>query len=409
MDHPSVFVAIPAMDELHTLPLLLQDLSMQENTAALHVRVCVNQPDDYWDLPEKQHVCQQNQLLMDWLRNQSPLPVHLLDFASRGKGWHGKHFGVGWARKKLFESICEKAQAEDILISLDADTRIRPGYVHSILENFHKNPQIPAISVPYYHTLDASEDQNRAMLRYEFYMRNYALNLLRIGSPYGFTALGSAIAMRVGALCKIGGITPLQSGEDFYLLQKFRKMAPIGLYNRESVYPAPRTSNRVVFGTGPAISKGMDGHWSAYPIYHHSLLAPIEESYRKLPDLFQQDLHSDFLDFLQQTVKSSQHSPQTDSLWTRIRANTKDLPHFEQAFHEKADGLRILQFLRLQHKQYPMRDEQALFENLKYWMPSDLPDWYSAKLSFEDYTVEQLNQLRNLLFEEEMVWRKKSV
>ena len=307
---------------------------------------------------------------------------------------------MGWARKILFDNILAKANPEDIIISLDADTRIKSGYLQSIADNFAQHPEWPAIAVPYYHLLTGDEARDRAILRYELYMRNYAINLLRIGSPYGFTALGSAIAMRAGALRKIGNITPLKSGEDFYLVQKFRKMATIGLYNEEMVYPAARYSSRVAFGTGPAMMKGNQGDWNSYPLYHYSLFEPIAQTFALLPQLYHQDVHTEFLDFLQESAKSDV------SLWQSIRQNVKDLPHFIQAFHEKADGLRTLQFVRRQQQTRPMEDEFALHQNLSLWQPSQIPDWYYPEIGFNQFTIKQLDYIRNLLLDYETELRK---
>jgi len=402
MTSPRIFVAIPAMDELQELPLTIQDLAAQQVCAPFEVHICVNQPDNFWQQPEKQDVCSNNQALLSLLNDYQGLSLHILDYASPGKGWKGKNFGVGWARKVLFEIIFKTAQPDDIIISLDADTRIKPGYLQSIADNFAQHPDFPAIAVPYFHPLTGDEVRDRAILRYEFYMRNYAINLLRIGSPYGFTAIGSAMAMRAWALRKIGGITPLKSGEDFYLMQKMRKMAVVGLYNEECVYPAARYSSRVDFGTGPAMLKGSHGDWESYPIFHHSLFEPIEETYRTVDQLFTKDLQNPFLNFLQANAK-------TDiSLWDSIRQNVKDLPHFIQAFHEKADGLRILQFLRLQQRQHEiLSDENALRQNITHWIPNGIPAWWASDISFNNLSVKQLDFIRTLLFNYENRLRKK--
>lgn len=400
MATPHIYVAIPAMDELQDLPLTLQDLATQQVRVPFEVHVCVNQPEEYWQQPDKKEICEHNQQLLCYLRQYQDIPLQILDYSSPGKGWRGKDFGVGWARKVLFENILKSADPEDILISLDADTRINPNYLQSIADNFAQHPEWPAIAVPYYHPLTGEEARDRAILRYELYMRNYAINLLRIWSPYGFTALGSAIAMRASALRKIGNITPLKSGEDFYLVQKFRKMATIGLYNEEMVYPAARYSSRVAFGTGPAMMKGNQGNWNSYPLYHHSLFEPIAQTFALLPQLYHQDVHTDFLDFLQESAKSEV------SLWQSIRQNVKDLPHFMQAFHEKADGLRTLQFVRRQQQTRPMEDEFALHQNLSLWQPSQIPDWYHPEIGFKQLTVKQLDQIRNLLLDYETELRK---
>lgn len=395
----SLFVAIPAMDEWESLPLTLHDLAVQEDAPAFEVHICVNQPEHYWSLPDKREICDRNQQTLQYLRQYQGLSLHVLDRASQGQGWPVRRQGVGWARKTLFDHILTQTADHDLIVSLDADTHVAPRYLHSVAATMACHPEWPALAVPYYHPLTDDEFQDRAILRYEIYMRNYALNLLRIGSPYSFTALGSAIVMRAGALRKIGGITPVQSGEDFYLLQKFRKMAPIGLYNEVPVFPSARLSDRVPFGTGPAIAKGRHGDWESYPVYHHTHFESIADTYRQLSQLYREDIVTDFLSFLQKQFNEEQ-------LWDKIRQNVTDFEHFERAFHQKADGLRILQYLRQRHREQPCPDETALFDNLTMWIPDRLPDWYTAERSFDEFTVAQLDHLRALLYELENEWRK---
>ena len=55
-----IFVAIPAMDELQELPLTLQDLSVQDVQCPVEVYICVNQPDNFWQLPEKHDTASAN-------------------------------------------------------------------------------------------------------------------------------------------------------------------------------------------------------------------------------------------------------------------------------------------------------------------------------------------------------------
>lgn len=406
MNTPKLYVAIPAMDELQDLPATLQDLAAQSAISSFEIYICVNQPEEYWQNPDKKQICDNNQQLLRWLTEHAEKNIHVLDYASTEKGWTGKKFGVGWARKVLFDHILTFANPDDIIVSLDADTRIRPGYLSSILTNFKEHPAVPAISVPYYHPLTGEEANDRAILRYELYMRNYAINLYKIGSPYSFTAVGSAIAMRAGALKKVGGITPVKSGEDFYLVQKLRKMAPVSNWNEEMVYPAARFSNRVFFGTGPALIKGSQGSWESYPIYHHSLFKAIDETYHHLPELYTEDIETPFLTFLQQQMPNTKNP--NESIWQSIRNNVKDLPHFVQAFHEKADGLRILQFLRQEHREKPIADEVALHRNLQHWTGGSAPSWYHENSTFDTMSTAQLQELREHLFRIEMDERKDS-
>ena len=105
-------------------------------------------------------------------------------------------------------------------------------------------------------------------------------------------------------------------------------------------------------------------------------------------------------DFLQQQFNNTQ-------LWQSIRQNVKDIPHFIKAFHEKADGLRILQYLR-QRISNNTTDEQNLFENLQAWCPEKIPQSFTADTTFQQLSTEQLNELRDLLFDLEMKLRNRS-
>ena len=354
----TLHVAIPAMDEADWLPSTMAALLAQHCRYPFRIYVCVNQPEAY-RTDGREAVCLHNEETLRYLQSLCPCRVSVIDRCSRGQGWTGKKHGVGQARKELFDGILQQASADDVIVSLDADTLVLPDYLQSIADNFESHrrladkglqPPLMAIAVPYYHQPSGDEATDRAMLRYEIYMRHYLLQLLRIASPYAFTALGSAIAVRCSALKAIGGITPMQSGEDFYLLQKIckagmkwadgRMQSPITLWNSRTVEPATRLSARVPFGTGPAIAKGRLGDWSSYPLYAPGGFDTIEAAYRLIPELYEgKHPENDFLVFLEEQYKDSR-------LWEPLRANHKDLPHFAKAFHEKADGLRILQFLK---------------------------------------------------------------
>lgn len=391
-------VAIPAIDELDHLPVTLDNLAAQRVNYPFTVYVCVNQPESWWNNPDKIDVCQNNQQLIKFIRNYPKLPVEIIDKSSLGNGWGDKNHGVGWARRTLFDHILSVATAEDVIVSLDADTCVKPEYLQSIGENF-ENRTLTAVSLPYYHRLTDDDAANRAILRYEIYMRSYLINLYGISSPYNFTAVGSAIAVRVEALRKIGNITPMKSGEDFYLLQKLRKMAPISNWNAQAVYPAARFSARVYFGTGPAMIKGNEGHWESYPIYHYSLFSSIKDTYLQLAKLYTEDFETPFLQFLKEQYRD-------DKLWVPIRQNSKTLERFERAFHEKADGLRILQYLKEVNPTQGKTDSVALRENMMHFFDGKIPDFMPEGYELSDLTIEQLDIIRNMLFEKEMQLRK---
>ena len=87
------------------------------------------------------------------------------------------------------------------------------------------------------------------------HLRYYYQGLAYSGFPYVFHTVGSAIAVKALSYVKAGGMNSRQAGEDFYFIQK---LVPSGGYfnlNSTTVYPSPRASFRVPFGTGASIGK----------------------------------------------------------------------------------------------------------------------------------------------------------
>ncbi len=380
------------MDELENLPTLVECLN-QQTYRNFCVYICVNQPDSWWEDSYKVHVCQSNQSTIEHLQTIEYPPITIIDRSSRGQGWDAKHQGVGYARKTLFDTILQTASDGDIIASLDGDSSFSPSYFSSLTEQFSQKPYISAIAVPYFHPLSGNETTDRSLLRYEIYMRHYLINMLLIGNPYAFTAIGSAMAFRVEAYKRGGGITPLRGGEDFYLMQKLCKTGNVSVFNKEIMYPIGRPSQRVPFGTGPAVMKSLAELDASYPFYATESFQKVRQTFGLFHALYENDLPTPMTDFLCQQLK-------TDNLWGPLRKNFKTRELFAKACSERVDGLRILQFLKSEHRQGTSERNFAEFCSAN---GIELP----RAFSFEKTPVEQLGEVRNLLFEKEMALRKK--
>ena len=150
------------------------------------------------------------------------------------------------------------------------------------------------------------------------------------------------------------------------------------------------------------MQRGAEGIWDSYPIYSHRCFEPIQEAYHSLQVLYENRISvadNEFLTFLQKD------NDKTD-IWTDIRRNVADFDHFVKAFHQKADGLRILQFVRTKHRQQPVDEIIALYENMQCWLPETCPSWFSKTRPFANYPIVQVDELRRLLFEAEDELRK---
>ena len=356
-------IAVPLMDELDNLDNLLGCLRAQRHKN-FTTYFCVNQPeswhgsDDHW----QRQVVDNNRLTIERLSKSTDLDIVVIDHSSKGFGWTEKRKGVGWARKVLMERIADERGDDEIIVSLDADTRFDADYFASVVGAFDRHPFISAIAVPYYHPLTGDEIIDRRLLRYECYMRHYMINMLEIGSPYAFTALGSAMAFTVAAYKKAGGITPLQGGEDFYLMQKFVKTGTVLVGGEDMehlmVRPQGRISQRVPFGTGPAVAMNITEQKQKYPFYAKEGFLKVKATYDLFPTLFNADHETPMTAFLKDQLKTS-------DLWSPLRRNFKTKDLFVRACKEKVDGLRILQFLRTIGGEDPLDFEKEPMERIE--------------------------------------------
>lgn len=361
--------------ELENIPPLMERLRHQ-SFQDFSIYCCVNNEEGGKGFKENQASIQ----LLQTFGN-----VTIIDRSSPGKGWIGKRKGVGWARKELFESILKEHDDHELVVSLDADTDFDEDYLEAVLQTMNRHPKHCAFSVPYFHPLSSNDAANRPMLRYECYMRHYLIHLLRMRNPYAFTALGSAIVFPMWAYKRVGGITPLQGGEDFYLLQKFAKtgrlsnnFCPPYAERLMTVRPQGRVSDRVPFGTGPAIAKGVSGMQESYPFFSSAGFQAIENTYSLFYDLYEHDIETPMSAFLRQQLA-------TDELWEPLRKNFKDRSLFVHACTERVDGLRMVQFLK-------SRPEFRI-------PPEELP------VDFQNDSIDALDAYRTSLFHTEMQLR----
>lgn len=335
-----IYIAVPAQDEFEGLQVLCNELCRQTFNNFILI-VCVNQLDDWWRESTKITLCENNRQSLAFLKafsETAPFKTEIIDQSSPGKGWNKKHFGVGWARKTAMDTAARMADEDDLILCLDADTRIQDNYLEAVNESWQQNPLASGMSIPYFHNTNGDHANDLAILRYEIYMRSYAINLYRINNPYNFTAIGSSMASPVWAYNRIKGITPRISGEDFYFMQQLRKTGRIVNWCETETYPSSRPSNRVVFGTGPAVSKGMMGQWESYPIYNPLDFDLIGQTTALFASLHESDINTPLDEFMQEVFGALP--------WPILRSNNSNKERFIHACHEKLDALRILQFLK---------------------------------------------------------------
>jgi len=94
---------------------------------------------------------------------------------------------------------------------------------------------------------------------YELYLRYYTLGLRWARSPYAFLSLGSCLAVRAEAYAQVRGFPKREAGEDFHLLCKVAKVAPIQNVISSPIRIESRRSRRTPFGTGARVETLLEG------------------------------------------------------------------------------------------------------------------------------------------------------
>ncbi|MEO1451979.1 MAG: hypothetical protein AAFV07_20780, partial [Bacteroidota bacterium] len=265
-----------------------------------------------------------------------------------------KHAGVGLARKiGMDEAVDRLLQAENpsgLVVGLDADCSVSPNYLQALSHASMNFPKKEAFSLNFTHPLKGDEfspEIYAAITDYELYLRFYVEALRWAGHPHAFHCIGSSMAVRADAYQARGGMNRRKAGEDFYFLQKFIQEGTLAELNETTVYPAPRASHRVPFGTGKAVQTLLDQDtgqtgfaWESF-IWLKNFIHQIPHWYRHDPEIHNHSLtiyliEKGWLDKIKE-----------------IRSQVKTEAAFVKRFYKWFNGLRVLQYLHEARKVWP--------------------------------------------------------
>lgn len=269
-----------------------------------------------------------------------------------------KHFGAGLARKMLMDEAVARfnknGNPEGIILSLDADATVESNYIRAINEHFSIYPQTSGCSIQFKHPSEGDEfpeEVYTAIQNYEIHLRYYLQALRFTGYPYAFHTIGSCFAVKAGVYCRNGGMSKRKAGEDFYFIQKVAMQGNYSECNSTTVYPSPRPSNRVPFGTGPEISRQLKNPGLPYLTFAPELFGHLRVFYSGAAKLYSEsdeksfvkNLHPHLLTFLELNTFAQQLS--------EIRGNVASEHSFYQRFLRKFNMFWILKYLHYAEEQ----------------------------------------------------------
>ncbi len=279
----------------------------------------------------------------------SALRLAYIDASSPGQEL-GRKMGVGEARRIGLDTalgvLCRNGYPDGLLISLDADSTVEPNYLQAISEHF-AGSNAGAGVVAFAHPVPDDLVHREAILLYEIFLRYHELGLRAAGSPYALPTVGSTIVARGGAYVAAGGMNRKQAGEDFYFIQQLVKTSSVSRIDTTTVFPSPRASDRVPFGTGASMGRHLRGDGDLRTVYHPGgyrvlgawlalVLDHLEDSAEELlngggaiaPQLGTFLTQQDF-----------------DTIWPKLQQNASDLAGLASQFHRWFDGFKSLKLI----------------------------------------------------------------
>jgi hypothetical protein len=351
----AIIIVVPAYDEPGIGMMLDSLASCSVPNCGTEVIIVVNAPAD-----ASAESVRNNKITLEniekWKEKNSDVffRIHPIEaFPGNLKDW-----GVGLARKTGMDEAVRRFnklnRPEGVILNLDADCRVEKNYFVSVYNELLNNKERSACSLYFEHPLDGENyhaEVYRSIALYELHLRYYFQGLIYSGYPYVYHTVGSAIAVKALPYIKAGGMNRKRAGEDFYFIQKLIPAGGFFNLNSTTVYPSPRPSFRVPFGTGASISK-MTGSGQPDLLTYNMLAFKELKLFFSLAEDHYIKRHQDFAGFyksLPSGVKSFIGEMELYDKLAEIKNNTSGFPAYKKRFFGWFNMFRVVKYLNHVH------------------------------------------------------------
>ncbi len=350
-----IIVVVPAFDEPGVTTLLNSLASCDEPACSAEVLIIINAPAQAGEesLLNNRRSFEE---VESWKNKNTDCFFRLFVFDAGQpaiKGW-----GAGLARKAGMDEAVRRFDSidnpEGVIVSLDADCLVAKDYFTAICNDLLKRKDRSACSIYFEHPVTGSgftRGTYRNITLYELHLRYYVQGLKYSGFPYAFHTIGSAIAFRAGQYVRAGGMNRKQAGEDFYFIQKLVGMEGYFSLHSTTVFPSPRESSRVPFGTGPAMGRLMESKEGRLLTYNIETFIELKYLFSGVPLFFRQE-HSEIRAFYQ-TLPAGLKFFIFEKEWSdkieELKANTSSPDSFTKRFFGWFNMFRIVKYMNHVH------------------------------------------------------------
>jgi hypothetical protein len=271
-----------------------------------------------------------------------------------------KHAGAGLARKLLMDTAVCRFDNLNVqngyIISLDADTLVPSNYLQKIEEHSEKN-QPGCMIFNFAHPLSGNDYPKKtydAITLYELYLRYYKYCLKLTGFPHYHYTIGSCFAVNVNSYIKVGGMNQRQAGEDFYFLHKVFPNNKVEFIKEIVMEPSLRISDRVPFGTGPALKKITESDTLIYTTYALQSFLELKELLQRIPEFYKSDRnHIELiLNSLPVCCRQFLSNYGFSNIIKEINDNCASVESFTKRFYQWFDAFMVIKYLNFARDNY---------------------------------------------------------
>ena len=255
--------------------------------------------------------------------------------------------GVGLARKigaDIALSLIHKGCITcPWIFNTDADVQLPQDYLAAVATDL----DAAAVIYPFTHLPNPRSEQ--ACHLYEISLFYYVAGLRYAGSPYAFHTIGSTIAINANHYASVRGFPRRNAGEDFYLLNKLAKTGNILELGKPILQISGRLSERVVFGTGPAMRKiiQLKSPDTDFLFYNPRIFLRLKQFLARLKTSRKSNLKDHF------TSPETEHWCREVNLHALIASKQNQKPAvFNKFIHDWMDGFRTLKFVHFMRRHY---------------------------------------------------------
>ncbi len=350
-----IIVVVPAFNE-PGINVLLDSLALcEEPDCRTEVIIVVNAPID----ASQEDIRHNNECVKNinsWKKENINCFFRLFVFNTGQPSITG--WGVGLARKTGMDEALRRFnkinKPDGVIVSLDADCKVEKNYFTALCEDLLKKRDRSACSIYFEHPLsgnDFPENLLKNIVQYELHLRYLLQGLIWSGFPYAFHTVGSAFAFKALQYVKAGGMNRKQAGEDFYFIQKLVPQGGYFALNSTTVYPSPRESYRVPFGTGPMMARLMDNDGEKLRTYNIEAFRELRLLFSTAGELFHSG--NSEIDNYYETLPSGLKSFISKKEWLpkidEIKNNTSSGETFLKRFFGWFNMFRIVKYMNFVH------------------------------------------------------------